>query len=323
MDATYLRVAGWLSDANVFSPLTGWETRLIKRRPMPNSEYVFRLVDSAEHTLVEVAAAINGHECRSSRICGHDKRRLTAYVPLHADAAEIRLLRDSRVLYRTSVASSPPQASELSVDARDPRRVRVRWRATSERSYRVFVFLIDGAHRAIRIGSEVTDEYFEFDAMRQSGGRGCRVALIVSDGVRSSSYRSDSFDLPTQPPTVRILTPAPQEPVSPVHHFSLIGRVTDAVGRFLDEGRLVWRIDGTVFKRGSCFATIEEPEPGQRQIDLEYEGEDGVHATDRITLDVRNLSSAELEWRRASAAFVSRDCGLSLLSRPRIISRTP
>jgi hypothetical protein len=312
---TYLRIAGWLSSTDVFAPLTGWETQLIKRRPTPNSEYRFRLVDASQRTLVEVGAAIKVDVCRSSRIYGHDRKRLIAYVPAHSDAAELQLLINSRLLYRIAVAGSPPQVSDLAVDAQDPHRVRVTWRTAARQSYRAFALLIDSERRAIRVGSEITNDHFEFDALAVSGGPGCRVALIVSDGVRSTSCRSDSFNLPKPPPVVQILTPPPSEPISPLHPFSLMGRARDSVGRFLDERRLVWRIDGTVLQRGSCVATVEELEPGQRQIELEYEDEGGQRTTAQISLHVREPSKEEVDWRRASEAFASRVHGMSSFSR--------
>ena len=288
----FLRFAGTLWENDEFEPGVGWETERIARRPDPNPEYVLWLADADGQRLTAGAIELRGQACRVQDD-GMRAAKVLGYLPLHPDGRTVVFQHRDRVLHRAELAERAPSITVSAVDIDDDQRVRVNWRAEHERELWYSVVLLADGY-AIPVGRDLRGTEFVFPTDDMPGGPRCAVAVLATDGYRSSQSRSATFTLPERPVVVRILAPGDGETVAPDQPISLLGHAHDAAGRPAPDDRLVWTVDGVPAARGQRLALAGPFGPGEHRIELAYA--DGARA--EITVVVPERSPAQREWLR-------------------------
>lgn len=296
---TFVRVAGRLQASGEFQPEIGWETELKADRPRPDPDYRLDLVDGDGAVLAE-----GGVEVRAP-ICGGEGGVVTAfrivgYVPVHQGGRDVVLRRGDQELYRAELAPERPVVARVEVSVEDDGNVVVRWEAVHDRPLRYRLLLVDGARHAIPITDHLVQSEVSLSAGELCGGRGCSVAVVATDGLRSGVRKSDPFDLLERPPSVEITSPADGQLVLPDHPVTLLGRGLDHLSAELPQERLVWSVDGQAVGRGHSPGVAGPFEPGEHLIELAYrDGEGVMRAEARVGVPER--SPEQKAWLAVSA----------------------
>jgi hypothetical protein len=301
----FLRFVGRLWETGEFEPGLGWETPRIARRPRPDPDHRLVLLDQAGAVLVEGAVELRAPTCRTAGADGPAVMPLVGCLPLHPDGRVVLLLRGDRVLHRSTLSAERPTISAPQLHVTADGRVRATWSAEHDRPLRYNVVFIDGRRRAIPVARELLEQAFVLDATDLPGGRGCSLAVLATDGLRSDTARSLPFDLPDRPPRIVILTPSPATSLPPDQPLSLLGHAHDPAGRPLADEHLTWSIDGEIVARGRRLAPAGPLSPGTHRVELAYarEGEPGGRAEVRV--EVERRSPAQGEWLRVATSMTA------------------
>jgi hypothetical protein len=237
--------------------------------------------------------------CRSIQAEGLDSAGVVGYVPLRDGAARLVLKRGERTLHSVAIPHSRPRVEVVAVDV-DDERMSVRWHAEHDRQLNFNVVFIDGRGRAFPVARELPEGHFERDLADLPGGRGCSVAVLATDGLRSAMARSGRFDLPDRPPRLLIAAPLDGETLVPDQPISLIGAAVDLAGIGLADEGLLWTVDGETVGRGERIASAGPLEPGEHVVELAWSGQ-GQEARSRVRVTVADRSPEQRDWLSLSS----------------------
>lgn len=124
--------------------------------------------------------------------------------PIFPETAALEIFRGRRQLLRVERPTHSPALSKLTID-KDGNQWSLNWQAkhpdNRPLTYMVWTTFDDGK-RWHRIGHELRETRFRFDATELPGGDGCRLRVYASDGFNTRYTESDRFQLPLKPPVV-------------------------------------------------------------------------------------------------------------------------
>lgn len=297
-DGTYFRFVGWLREDGEFSFDHGWETPRVTQPVRGTEGCRITLLDAQSQPLLNARAEIQSDTCDS--VGGRMKsRRVIGYVPAHRDAAKLRLSVDGRTVHEREVAPSAPRIERVDATVSDGS-LRVTWQASHAAPLRYWLGLADREGRRVKLvsDSQESEATFPLDALPLEGD--CRVVVLASDGVRSSTATSEPISLPNKPVRVCILSPDGGRRYSPLHGMSLIGNATSPLGRLLDDEPLAWFVDGELVARGTRLHHLPALEAGTHVVELRYLNDSRSAA--RVEVLVERRTPLEEEWCRSLEA---------------------
>jgi hypothetical protein len=299
----FLRFVGKLWENGEFEPGIGWETTRISRRPVRADGYSLELLDDQDRVLVEAGVEVRVPICRVKVARGMSGRRVNGYLPFVPNGRVLVFRKDERTFYRAAIAASAPRLSITSVKATSHGRVQVRWDARHDRDLRFSVVLLDAQNRSVSVARGLTESHLDFSVTDLPGGPGCTVAVLATDGLRSSTARSETIDLPQHPPMLTILTPNDGGVIAPGQIVSLVGHARDAAGRPLTDDGLVWSVDDQVIARGQRMIPAGPFEPGEHRVELAYVLENQPRTRFHIRLRVPDRTPEQDAWRAIAATM--------------------
>jgi hypothetical protein len=272
---TFMRVCGRLWENMQFEPEPGWETETVHRRPTPDESYQLVLRDGQGRALVSVSPGLERQGCRmAAEPMRYD--RLLGYVPMHPDAATLELGRGDHVIYTATLASSPPTVRITSLEMPNDDTVRVVWEVEHDRPLTFEVAFVDGRGRALSVARQLEQTSLDIDTTHLSGGDGCRVGILATDGSRSAHVLSEPFAVARKPPRLGIVRPADGETIEPDQPITLSGYALDAGGGALPTEAYRWLIDGQEVARSTRLALGPALPPGEYRVTLALDGYDAA-----------------------------------------------
>jgi hypothetical protein len=297
----FLRFVGKLWETGEFEPGIGWETTRISRRPCCTTGYTLQLLDGAGKVLVEAGIEQRVPTCQVQGTHGVTGKKIIGYLPFDGRGRKIIFRQGDLIRYQIEIAATSPHIEITSLEIDGNGCVHVRWNAEHERALWFNVVFVDAKRRAISVARELSDSHLTFATAELPGGPGCSIAVLATDGLRSSMARSEQFDLPQQPLRLVIMMPNDGDYVAPDHPISLLGNAHDMAGRALPDDALVWSIDNRVVARGQRMAPAGPFEPGLHCVELAYLSGDDVVACTQVKIRVPERSPEQHAWRTISA----------------------
>jgi hypothetical protein len=288
---TYVRFAGMVSPSGIFEPQVGWETELIAQPKEAEGPFEIEQLDA--HGVVAARTS-----CWAGRpgcsLIGPAWQDLEAYVPLQDVTRTLRLRERDLVLYEVSIAEKQPRVEVPSVEVEETKLTAV-WNAEHDRPLLFNVALLLGRDRAFPLVLESRDKNVTSDLSSFPGHEECRVAVIATDGLRSSHALSEPFALPEQPPVLSVIEPEDGQRFAAQEPISLIGLALDRGGLPLPDEQLVWRLDGDPVAHGQRIVAIEPLAAGSHRLELAYEARER-EITESIAIEVMEPSDERRRW---------------------------
>ncbi|WP_207481758.1 hypothetical protein [Arenibaculum pallidiluteum] len=280
---TFLRFVGKLWDDMRFEPGLGWETVRISRVPHPDEAFRLELLDEAGMVLVSAAPEVFRGDCRAAHNATR-AARVTGYIPFRNDAAAVVLRTESREIHRETLSRTTPSIEIKHVADLGNGRISVAWAAEHERPIRFVVRYLTG-RTSYLVSHAVTETEAVVDtASFPGGGAGCRIAVLASDGLRSSFAVSEPFAVDEKPTRVFILSPLNSQMVAADQPFSAFGQAINAFGRSCPDNGLVWDLDGSLIARGTRMVLVPSINPGKHHLALSYVVEGRVLASEAVVI---------------------------------------
>jgi hypothetical protein len=328
-DREYLLIRGRLNRADDFTPRRCGSTTFVRQWPHDEGSDVFVETVSRDGDVLRSHPAL----VKSELVCapGSESWRLRAYVPLDADAARVRLRRAGRVFWedripdaptlRVLLKARPVRGSEGATPATRRRqsgrddghtpgfpggRPAVLTLETSDPAEGGGAFMTivhrwsERGFRTVYIGP--VTRTLEIPADRLPGGRECRLIVIYSNGMRSTTAATKPFGLDPIHPVLQITHPADGSRLPSGSPVTLEGLVQDPEHPSAphDANRLIWRVDDREVGAGP-LTSVDPLESGEHTITLSYRV---VDDTPRRTTASRALPSASVRVVVAQAKAV-------------------
>jgi hypothetical protein len=251
-------------------------------------------LDADRRVLAVAPAAVRVVPCGGAEVAA----RLNAVLPLPETAAAVVVRHGDVEVYRREVP--PPAGVHLDVgDARpamlrrEPLAVPVRitgpagpgahlvalWESPSQPPAPLgLIDLGAGAPPVVTV-----------DLGALPGGDGCRLRVVYSDGVRTTSVVSEPVDVPVRPATPVIETPAADHRMREDGWLSLYGRL-EGDG---DPNTMEWLLDGAPIGRGPRTGHAR-PRVGRHQLTLRH-GKESVSVP--LTVVAAPSPAAPVPWQ--------------------------
>jgi hypothetical protein len=145
---------------------------------------------------------------------------------------------------------------------------------TSLLNYSVFAELDNGKKYPITGIISETKTTINFDKLP-----GCKKALIgirASDGILTTEIKTDVFEIPIQPPIIRIYYPRHGQEISAKQFLELRGQGWDIqAGAAIPLDKLEWTLDGESLGSGG-LPVVTSIKPGKHTITLRGRGKTGL-----------------------------------------------
>lgn len=307
MATTCINLEGWLDHSLQFSAVRREESRyeLVEPKCAAVGAVFGELRDGAGTALLTRAC-----EVRYPQGCGAGPQPimsgwLRVSMPLHPQAAELRLMHGEREIYRAKIGAQPPAVAVELLAGAPVDIVRCRCHVSDPAAELTFT-VVDATNRVRAVPAQRNTDAFDIELAPLAGLGRCRLRVFATHQLRTAHADSESFDTPAPIVSGRILEPTNGAQLAPNQPLSLIGNLSIAQsGRALpwDPQRCEWVVDGMAHDgRESCTA-LDCLEPGEHVIELRYTANpaqrDMLH---RISVTVREPSPAEKEY----AAVLSR-----------------
>ncbi|SDY88897.1 hypothetical protein [Nitrosomonas sp. Nm58] len=304
MARTFLRFVGKLWENGEFEPGIGWETERIRRRPNPDPYHQLQIIDKMGNVLAAGSVELRTPLCRSRGTDGMIGAKVVGYVALHPEGYAVVFRCGERILYRVELKPERPAITRITVKVDEDYRIHANWEAEHSQPLWFNLIFIDSDRRAISIGHELSEKQLVIETNHLPGGPNCTLAILATDGVRSTTMLSDPFSLPEKPPQLLIITPGGGEVLNPDQPISLLGNAHDLAGRTLSDEHLIWMVDGEVFAQGKRLVPLGPLVPGPHRIKLAYQPPNSdITVQTEVTVNVSNRSPEQEEWLKISRSF--------------------
>jgi hypothetical protein len=297
MARSFLRVFGRLKADGGYEPVAGWETSRLARRAHADPAFTLELQDERGARLAIGALERRLEGCSRPGLRTSDVDRIIGQILLHPQATTLVLSHHDAILYKSAIASQPPTIRSIQLVRKDDQTWHVEWQAEHSKPLTYNLVFIDPLRRTVPIARGLNATSFTLDTSRLPGGGACRIALLATDGTRSTCLRSDPFEVRACPPDLFILVPGMNEVVQPDQPFSLIGRAHDAAGRELPATGISWRIDDEVVAKATGVVLVGPLRPGEHVIEMEHLDSAGTRTIVRTNISVAALTCDHHDWR--------------------------
>lgn len=285
----YLRIQGRLYPDNRLVLRHGYLDERPRRPSRRESAVRAELFDEAERLLLVHFLEL-GAECSegrpSSGLC------LRGWVPFPAQTQAIRFSRGSVQLHEIIVSRAKPTLELQWRPPEDPRGPQsVTWRGGHAEGLVLEYFCRyswDDGRRWARIGWRTRATEMQVDLDNLPGGERCRIAIVATDGVNTTTVCSEPFPVEVRPCRVSILSPLDGQHLPTSQPVLLVGQ-----GYFLEERRvekeaLRWHssLDGELGCGG--LLELDMLRPGEHLLTLTA-GEGGRASTAAVRVHLDTL----------------------------------
>jgi hypothetical protein len=224
-------------------------------------------------------------------------------APLPAAARRLRFIRREEIVLELPVAEASPtlELTWKPAEAVEGRQ-EIAWHTQHTGDGPLFSvpsYSADDGQSWLPLALMSTDDVCDVDFDRLPGGRG-RIAVVVSDGVRSTRVESPAFTVPVKPCQARILAPADGAVVSRSDEVWLYGQ-----GLYLEEDEatdeLTWHssLDGDL---GEGPATPAALSTGEHTIELSAgHGERQGHTSISLTVSSPDAEESDANHKGTSS----------------------
>lgn len=289
-----LVVRGTLDRAGRFTPGRSRSTRSVRQWPVvESSDVLVELLDPEGRVLHRELADV-----RPDVGCdpGDPERfRVTAYIELRDDAAEVQLMRGDLLLWRDKIGEPPSLNIKLGRGKKRGFVLRSDYSPPGEFANMLVVYQWgEGQFEPIYVGPPLPT--IEIDLTEMPGGETCRVVVTYSNGLRSASAATDAFGVPRRGPSVTIFQPTSGQKVIANTAVILEGGVLDRERRGGPRPveDLVWRIDGEEVGRGP-ITSVDGVADGGHVVELIYTAEPSAATKVEIVARASRAPTAD-EW---------------------------
>jgi hypothetical protein len=294
---TLLCFEGVLQENLVFEPGRGMETTRIPSRPAEgHGPYAIELRNEEGKTIVQITPPVDFDDACFTTTPTMRATWVMAYIPYHPDARQLVFRRDDYVIYETPVATQRPRV-EIDVIEFDRESVSIQWRAEHSEdlplTFNVFC-IVDG--RVVMLAQDLENYKGKFELDRVPGGD-CRVAVVVTDGLRSSHAVSDSFTIAEKQPDLWIISPREGAVYPPDQPINLIGQAVDLLSIKQPEKGLVWEIDDTIVRQDTSIAPAIGLTPGAHVATLSWQSESYKTVRASVKFSIADYNEAQLRYR--------------------------
>ncbi len=285
--AQFIRFSGRLSENMTFESQPGWETTRLANRPAEgDGVFQLELLNAAGQVLVAVSPNVDFERYSTAPQPEMRFARVVAYIPLHPDGRELVFRRGDLLIQREPLAPNPPSLQIESLKPGRGRRVQISWAAKHvvDKPLTYNVVYLASDKRSFLVAHGLTKTKFTADLGHLPGGPAGRLAILATDGTRSSFAVSEPFPVAEKPPQIWIQTPGDQETLPAGQPVSLCGQALDVAGAGLPEAGLIWQVDGQEVARGTRLALAVGLEPGTHKVSLKYAGDQKTIARKTIAI---------------------------------------
>jgi hypothetical protein len=291
---SYLRVIGRLLPDGRLRLRPGY---LVDRAPWVDQE------GQGDGSLVAELFAADGtglgrHLLRTTSTCTFGDPRPTVavrgWVPFHPDTDRLQIEYRGRTVYAQRRSPEPPRMEITDTpDGRAAGRVRIGWDATAG-GEAALQFLLrwsaDDGRTWHRIGRRTSEREMVIDVDELPGGERCRVAVVATDGLDTTTVTSRPFAVAPKPCRAIVIAPVDGSAVGANQPVELLGQ-----GWWLEEARaerevLAWTssLDGDLGRGPALQVRLS---PGEHRITLTA-GADGRQGEESVTLRIVDPSVA-------------------------------
>lgn len=292
-DTRYLRIIGRLHRDNRLVLRPGYLTDRPRHGGSGRGGGLFaELVDGAGKLLLRHALTVQPY-CVEGLLLPESGVR--GWVPFHPATQTIRFVRDDIVLTELAVGREDPQ---VEITWTPPHRAigkqMIAWQGRHPEGRPLQYFLRythTGGRRWQRVGWRTTEPRAEIDFDQLPGGDACQIAVVATDGVRTTIRESRTFATPVKPCRAMILAPADGAEFSEGEFLTLRGQ-----GYYLEESapeteQLIWTTDNRAeLGRGPTLYGVALP-AGQHRITLTA-GTEGRAGIETVTIVIRHAPAA-------------------------------
>lgn len=286
MARSFLRVRGELWADGSYHPLPGWETKRLVHASRSDTDLTLMALDASGDVVARGPIQRHPNLCVSRELRSTDSQRLIGYVVHHPKTAKLVLALDHSPIFTADVAAQPPQIHQLTATPDDDGSIVVAWTADHNAPLTFNLLYLDPLGRAIPVADGLRETRYQFHGAGIPGGEDAAVALIATDGIRSSSARSTPFPMPDQGLELCMIAPQVGYAVRQGHPFSLIGHAQDQAGRALPDAGISWLLDDETVVDGTALACAQIETPGEHTIAMLYRFGDRPAARVQRTITV-------------------------------------
>jgi hypothetical protein len=264
-----IRFTGVLREDLTFVHVPAWETDYVFERPDEgDGTYVVDLLDGGERLLTRASPVVGWRAPTPPDEGGLRLANVLIYLPTHPDARLLvfrRLEPSLAEIFRAEVSEQVPVIGDVTLTgARRRGAVRVKWTAKHDRHVTSSVFLIRDGAPALLLAAGFQKYSFEIDPASLPGPAG-RVAILVTDGFRSSTAIGPAVDGLSTDVRLEITAPEPSDVLVPDQPVTLAARASDVAGGSVPVNNVAWAVDGKPVAEGAVAAT-PPLEPGVHEI---------------------------------------------------------
>jgi hypothetical protein len=301
-----LRFVGRLWENMIFERAPGWETDRVERRPdQGDGEYQLELRNADGEVLVRVSPDVDFYRRTTIGPGEMLSADIVAYVPLRRDGRELVLRRGDLVVHREDVSPEPPQIDVNAVQRHRGERILISWRAEGPegRDLTFDLLYVVNRERAFYLARRVAGLSYVAEIASYPGGQQIEIAVLASDGTRSSFSFSPAFEVEARPPQVIINIPLPDTVLPADQPVSLSGQATDVAGAPLPLQHLRWEVDGREVGRSRDVAMATDLEPGPHEAVLRYADPVGPDGEQRRTFVVAERNPEQQRFAELRATL--------------------
>jgi hypothetical protein len=271
-DERYLMFFGTLHVDNRLELIPGY----LSNRRMPFVEgstppVMVDLLDQAGRILLRGALS-------TARYCGDgvesDDLLVRGAIPFRDDVRQIRFLGRDLELLTMPVSNASPELRLTSQPLGIARGQQIiAWEASHQDGLKLQYFLLYSTNAGRtweRLTSRLEDTEYPVDFDQVPGGQECRIVVVATDGVNTTTAETEAFSVAAKPCQVFLLEPADGEQFAAGRAILLRGQ-----GYYLEEQRaetetLVWTSDREgELGRGPLVELRARLSPGEHQITLQ------------------------------------------------------
>lgn len=290
---TFLRFSGMISPTGEFQHHVGWETDHIAHPPEPSGPFEIDQLDERGSVIARTKCQLSPPACGRAGVPMWQD--IQAYVPLNDATMKLRLRDGDLARHEVEVSRTRPQLDLPLVNASEGRAA-ARWNASHKKPLVFNVALFTEPGRVFPLALATRENNIDIDPTSFPGGDQCRIAVVATDGVRSTSILSEPFQLPQQPPVLYLLSPTDGTRFGAFEPIGLNGTAMDRGGLALPDEHLSWHIDGVAVSHGQRLEAVPALAPGPHTIELRY-----GDAASSVAIEVAEPSELEQRWAARSA----------------------
>jgi len=288
---SYLHIRGTLAENMTYRPKPGHESSRPGRRAEGHPDFQLVLLDREGRKLLSVAPQVS-ESCRSAD--DPHRYRVRGILPLRPDGVAYEVWRRDACLYGAVIPAKPPEftapyyhpsangvtlhwqscerqrearseidapgsARDGALDNEPPHRM----------TYSIVAEMESG--RRITVARGITGLAHNVDLSRMPVRGSGTLCLVANDGVRSAQVSVAPINVPSRPPTVHIVSPAPDTRIPFGQTLSILGCCLDMAGQPCAPEFSAWSIDGRTFAKGTFVTALEDLPPGMHKLTLTYQ----------------------------------------------------